>query len=189
MMFREVDRGVERQTGMSGNMPQGHVQCFISAFKRKNLLACAICILITLVEHFSGGKEFDSELRTRLLASVDNPPLSVVVRMDVRVGEFHYVRVAQARKGAEDEGIPVNACSVIGELDIHHGLQFRCREVATFRVFRFDIEPRERIDGNQAVFIRRVGHQLQFLDRSGNAARKHISNTGKIGNENPDSVS
>ena len=109
--------------------------------------------------------------------------------MDVRVGEFHYVRVAQARKGAEDEGIPVNACSVIGELDIHHGLQFRGRKVATFRVLRPDIEPRERIDGNPAVFIRRVGHQLQFLDRSGNAARKHISNTGKIGNENPDSVS
>ena len=125
MMFREVDRGVERQTGMSGNMPQGHVQCFISAFKRKNLLACAICILITLVEHFSGGKELNTELRTCLLPFVDNPPLSVIVRMDVRVGEFHYVRMAQTRKGAEDEGVTVDARSVVGEPDIHHGLQFR----------------------------------------------------------------
>ena len=109
--------------------------------------------------------------------------------MDVRVGEFHYVRMAQTRKGAKDEGVTVDACPIVGEPDIHDSLQFRSREVATFRVFRFDIEPRERIDGNPAVFIRRVGHQLQFLDRSGNAARKHISNTGKIGNENPDSVS
>ena len=122
MMFREVDRGVGRQTGMSGNMPQGHVQCFISAFKRKNLLACAICILITLVEHFSGGKQFDPELRTCFLAPVDNPALSVIVRMDVRVGEFHYVRMAQARESTEDEGIPVDTRSVIGEPDIYHGL-------------------------------------------------------------------
>lgn len=120
MMFREVDRGVERQTGMSGNMPQGHVQCFISAFKRKNLLACAICILITLVEHFGDGKKFHTELRTCLLPFVDDPMLPVIVRMDVRMGKFHHVCVAQARKGAKDEDVPVNACSVIGELDIHH---------------------------------------------------------------------
>ena len=54
-----------------------------------------ICILITLIEHFSYGKEFNTELRACLLTPVDNPPLSVVVRMDVRVGEFHYVRMAQ----------------------------------------------------------------------------------------------
>lgn len=126
-------------------MPQGHVQCFISAFKRKNLLACAICILITLVEHFSGGKELNTELRTCLLPFVDNLTLSVIVRMDVRVGKLHHVCMAQTRKGAEGEGITVDARSVIGELDIHDGLQFRGREVVTFRVFRFDIEPGERI--------------------------------------------
>ena len=124
MMFREVDRGVERQTGMSGNMPQGHVQCFISAFKRKNLLACAICILITLVEHFSGGKQFDPELRTRLLPFVDDPTLPVVVRMDIGIGKFHHVCMAQARKSAEDEDIPVDARSVVGKFYVHDGLQF-----------------------------------------------------------------
>ena len=36
---REVDRGVERQTGVSGNMPQGHVQRIISAFERKDPVA------------------------------------------------------------------------------------------------------------------------------------------------------
>ena len=84
--------------------------------------------------------------------------------MDVRVGEFHYVRMAQTRKGAEDEGVTVNTRSVVGEPDIHHGLQFRGREVATFRVLRPDVETCERIGGNPAVLIRRVGHQLQFLD-------------------------
>jgi len=72
--------------------------------------------------------------------------------------------MAQAREGAEDEGIPVDACPIVGEPDIHDSLQFRSREVATFRVFRFDIEPRERIGGNPAVLIRRVGHQLQLLE-------------------------
>ena len=84
--------------------------------------------------------------------------------MDVRVGEFHYVRMAQTRKGAKDEGVTVDARSVVGEPDIHHGLQFRGREVATFRVLRPDVETCERIGGNPAVLIRRVGHQLQFLD-------------------------
>ena len=84
--------------------------------------------------------------------------------MDVRVGEFHYVRMAQAREGAEDEGIPVDACPIVGEPDIHHGLQFRSREVAPFGVFGPDIEPGERIGGNPAVLIRRVGHQLQLLE-------------------------
>ena len=97
-------------------------------------------VLITVVEHFSGGKELNTELRTCLLPFVDDPMLPVIVRMNIYMGQFRNVRIAQTCKSAEDEGIPVNACSVIGEPDIHHGLQFRSREVATFRVFRFDIE-------------------------------------------------
>ena len=38
-MPRAMDRGVERQTGVSGNMPQGHVQRIISAFERKDPVA------------------------------------------------------------------------------------------------------------------------------------------------------
>ena len=79
-------------------------------------------VFITVVDHFDDGKKFFPKLRTCFLPFVDNPPLSVIVRMDVRVGEFHYVRMAQTRKGAEDEGIPVDTRSVIGEPDIYHGL-------------------------------------------------------------------
>lgn len=121
-------------------------------------------VLITLVEHFGDGKQFYPKLRTRFLTLVDDPPLSVVVRMDVRMGKFHHVCMALTRKGAENEDIPVDACSVVGELDVHHGLQFRSGQIATFRVFRLDIEPGERVGRNPAVLIRRVGHQLQFLD-------------------------
>ena len=140
-------------------------------------------VFITVVDHFSYGKELNTELRTCLLPFVDDPMLPVIVRMDVRVGEFHHVRMAQTRKGAEDEGIPVNACSVIGELDIHHGLQFRGREVATFRVFRFDIEPGERIDGNPAVLIRRIGHQLQLLDGRMDRPGTHPLYRGEVDHE------
>ena len=83
-------------------MPQRHIQRFISAFKRKNLLACAVCILITVVKHFSDGKKFDPELRTRFLTLVGNLPILIVVRMDVCM--------VQARKG----GIPVHTRFVIG---------------------------------------------------------------------------
>ena len=85
--------------------------------------------------------------------------------MDVRVGEFHYVRMAQTRKGAKDEGVTVDARSVVGEPDIHHGLQFRGREVTPFRVLRPHVETCERIGGNPAVLIGRIGHQLQFFER------------------------
>ena len=103
--------------------------------------------------------------------------------MDVRVGEFHYVRMAQTRKGAEDEGVTVDARPVVGKPDIHHGLQFRSREVATFRVFRFDIEPGERIGGNPAVLIRRVGHQLQFLDGRMDRPGTHPLYRGEVDHE------
>ena len=121
-------------------------------------------VLITVVEHCGDGKQFDPELRTRFLAPVDNPPIPVIVRINICVGKFHHVHMAQAREGAEDEGIPVDACPIVGEPDIHDSLQFRSREVATFRVLRPDVETCERIGGNPAVLIRRVGHQLQFLD-------------------------
>ena len=41
------------------------------------------------------------------------------------MGEFHHVGMAQARKSAENEGIPVNARTVVGKFDVHDGLQFR----------------------------------------------------------------
>ena len=110
---------------MSGNMPQEHVQRLMSAFEREDLVTFQMRVFITVVDHFSYGKELNTELRTCLLPFVDDPTLPVIVRMDVRVGEFHHVRMAQAREGTEDEGIPVNARSVIGELDIHDSLQFR----------------------------------------------------------------
>lgn len=97
----------------------------MGAFKRKDPVAREVHVLITLVEHFSYGKQFDTELRTCLLPFVDDPTIPVIVRMDVRVGKFHHVCMAQARKGTEDEGIPVNARSVVGKFDVHDGLQFR----------------------------------------------------------------
>ena len=182
-MARHVDRGIERQTGMSGNLSQRHVQRLMGAFERKNLVSCQVHVLITFVEHFGNGKKFDTELHTRFLTLVDDPTSSVVVRMDVRMGKFHHVCMAQARKGAEDEDIPVDARPVVGELDVHHGLQFRSGQIATFRVFRLDIEPGERVGRNPAVLIRRIGHQLQFLDGRMNRPGTHILYRGEIGHE------
>ena len=103
--------------------------------------------------------------------------------MDVRMGEFHYVCVAQSRKGAEDEGVTVDARPVVGKPDIHHGLQFRSREVATFRVLRFDIEPRERVGGNPVVLIGRIGHQLQLLDGRMDRPGTHPLYRGEVDHE------
>ena len=103
--------------------------------------------------------------------------------MDVRMGKFHHVCMAQARKGAKDEGVTVDARPVVGEPDIHHGLQFRGREVATFRVFRFDIEPHERVGDNPVVLIRRIGHQLQFLDGRMDRPGTHPLYRGEVDDE------
>ena len=90
--------------------------------------------------------------------------IPVVVRVNIGVSQLCNVRMAQARKGAENEDIPVDACSVVGKFDVHDGLQFRSGQIASFGVLGSDMEPRERIDRNPAVLIRRVGHQTQFLD-------------------------
>ncbi len=42
--------------------------------------------------------------------------------MDVRMGKFYHVCVAQPRESTKDEGVTVNTRPVIGEPDIYHGL-------------------------------------------------------------------
>ena len=77
--------------------------------------------------------------------------IPVVVRVNIGVSQLCNVRMAQARKGAENEDIPVDACSVVGKFDVHDGLQFRSGQITSVGVFELDMEPGERIDGNPAV--------------------------------------
>lgn len=58
----------------------------MGAFERKDPVSRKVHVLITVVEHFSDGKQFNTELRTRLLPFVDDPTTPVVVRMDVSMG-------------------------------------------------------------------------------------------------------
>ena len=95
-------------------MPQRHVQRLMGAFERKDPVSYKVQVLITVVNHFSYGEQFYPKLRTRFLTLVDNPPIPVTIRMNICVGQFCYVRMAQARKSAEDEDIPVDICFVVG---------------------------------------------------------------------------
>lgn len=61
----------------------------------------------TVVDHFGDGKEFNPKLCTHLLTLVDNPTIPVIVRMDVCMGKFHHVCMAQARKSAKDKDVTV----------------------------------------------------------------------------------
>ena len=91
-------------------MPQRHVQRLMGAFERKNLLPGAVCILITLVEDFGDGKEFDTELCTYLLPFVDDPMIPVVVRMDICVGQLcnvEWLRPVKAQKTKTSRLMPV----------------------------------------------------------------------------------
>ena len=108
-------------------------------------------VFITVVDHFDDGKKFFPKLRTCFLPFVDNPPIPVIICMNIRVGQLCNVRMAQIRKSAEDEDIPVDARSVVGKFDAHHGLQFRSGQITSVGVFELDMEPGERIDGNPAV--------------------------------------
>lgn len=48
-MSCHVDRGVERQTGVFGNLSQRHVQRLVVTFERKDLATRQVHILITVV--------------------------------------------------------------------------------------------------------------------------------------------
>ena len=113
-MARHVDRGIERQTGMSGNLSQRHVQRLVVTFERKDPFSYKVQVLITIADHFSYGEQFYPKLRTRFLTLVDNPPIPVTIRMNICVGQLCNVRMAQTHKSAEDEGVPVNTCFVVG---------------------------------------------------------------------------
>ena len=71
-------------------------------------------VFITVVDHFDDGKKFYPKLRTCFLPFVDNPPIPVIICMNIRVGQLCNVRMAQIRKGAEDEDIPADTRSVVG---------------------------------------------------------------------------
>ena len=95
-------------------MPQGHVHRLIVAFDRKDLITFQMQIFITVIDYFGYRKEFNTELCTCLLPLVDDPPFPVVVRMNICMGQLCNVRMAQIRKGAEDEDIPADTRSVVG---------------------------------------------------------------------------
>lgn len=117
----------------------------------EDLITSQMQVFITVVGHFSYSKEFDTKLCARVLPFVDNPPLSVIVRMNICVGQLCYVRMAQTRKSAENEDIPVDARSVVGKFDVHDGLQFRSGQITSVGVFELDMEPGERVGCNPAV--------------------------------------
>ena len=71
-------------------------------------------VFITIVDHFGYGKEFNTELCTRLLPLVDDPPFPVVVRMNICMGQLCNVRMAQARKSAKDKDVTVDTRFVVG---------------------------------------------------------------------------
>ena len=121
---RHVHRRIKQQTGVLGHLTQRHIHRPIVGFYWKDFITFKMQVFITLVNHFGDGEEFDPELRTRLLPFVDDPTLPVVVRMDIGIGKFHHVCMAQARKSAEDEDIPVDARSVVGKFYVHDGPQF-----------------------------------------------------------------
>lgn len=164
-------------------MPQGHVHRLIVAFDRKDLITFQMQIFITVIDYFGYRKEFNTELCTRLLPLVDDPMIPVVVRMDVRMGKFHHVCMAQTRKGAENEDIPVDARSVVGKFDVHHGLQFRSGQITSFGVFGPDMESCKRIDENPPVLIRRIGHQTQFLDPGTDRSGSKTFYRGEVNDE------
>ena len=61
---------------------------FSSSLSREDLITSQMQVFITVVGHFSYRKEFDTKLCARLLPFVDNPPLSVIVRMNICEGQL-----------------------------------------------------------------------------------------------------
>ena len=90
------DLGVNLGRGdmfMSQHLRYG-IQRIIGAFEREGPVSREVHVLITVVNHFSNGEKFDTELCTRLLTLVDDPTIPVVVCMNICMGQFRNVRIA-----------------------------------------------------------------------------------------------
>ena len=75
---------------------------------------------VSFYKLFCHRQEFDPELRTRLLTFVDDPHISLFIRMNIVTGQFIHVGIGQPRKTAKYEYVPDNGCFVIRNLYIHY---------------------------------------------------------------------
>ena len=111
---------------------------------------------------------------------VHDPQITPFIRVNIVMGEFLYIGIGKPREAAKYEYVPDDGCLVIGDIDPHHGLQFRFEKETSVAVGYVDVESGKRIGGDPAVLESGVGHQLQLLDRSMNAAGKHMTNSREI---------
>lgn len=163
---RLVDRGTERQSGMTCNMAKRHIHR-ITVFDWEHFIAGVFQEAVTLNEFFGYGQQFNPKLRTRFLSVVDNPHIASFVRMNVVIGKFLYICIGQSRETAEYENIPYNGSLVVGNLHINHSLQFRFGQ-------------KTAVASYPAVPESRIGHQLQLLNRSMDTAGEHITDGRKV---------
>ena len=96
------------------------------------------------------------------------------------MGEFLHVGIGKPREAAKYEYVPDDGRLVIGNIDLHHGLQFRFGKKPSVAVGDVDMESCKRIRGNPAILESNIGHQLQFFDRSMDTAGKHMTDSREI---------
>lgn len=111
---------------------------------------------------------------------VHNPQIPLFIRVNIVMSEFLYIGIGKPREAAKHEYVPDDGCLVIGNIDLHHGLQFRFGKETSVAVGDVDMESCKRIGSDPAVLESSIAHQLQFLDRSMDTAGKHMTNSREI---------
>ena len=164
---------------MTGHLAQRPIHR-ITVFDREYLIFGELQAAVTFDKFLSHRQEFHSKLRARFLSMVDNPHIAPFIRMNIVVGEFLHIGVRQSRETAEHEYIFDDGRFVIGDIDVHHGTQFRFRQETSVAVCDSVPVAGERIGSDPSVPEGRIGHQLQFLDRSMDTAGEHITDSREV---------
>jgi hypothetical protein len=152
--LREGDRGrkgvpchmhrrIERQPGMACHMSQGHIHR-ITVFDREYFISGEPQSAVTFYKPFGHRQQLDPKLRSCLLSMVHDPQITPFIRVNIVMGEFLYIGIGKPREAAKYEYVPDDGCLVIGDIDPHHGLQFRFEKETSVAVGYVDVETDRR---------------------------------------------
>lgn len=103
---------------------------------------------------------------------VHDPQTVPFIRVNIVMGEFLHIGIGKPREAAKHGYILDDSCLVIGNVDLHHGLQFRFGKETSVAISYVDMETCKRIGSDPAVAENSIGHQSRFLDRQYGYCRK-----------------
>lgn len=123
------------------------------------------------------------ELRARFLPPVDNPHLTVGVRIQLVAGQLLHVRIGQPRERAKQEDVAHDRGFVVRQVHVHNLPDLRLVEKAPFAGLGNNPYVRKRVELYPTLVESQIDHSVQFFERLENRSGAKSPDSGEIDDE------